>query len=160
MSIFVTSPEFNKGENIPPIFTGDGDNISPRLEWNNIPENTKSLALIMDDPDAPSGTFTHWVIFNIPADSLGIPEANTHNPQLPDGSLQGSNSTGGIGYYGPYPPAGSRHRYYFALYALDEKLDLKSRASKEQLLKAMEGHILDRGRLFGIYQRMPNFPMG
>jgi len=160
MSIFISSPEFNKGENIPPRFTGDGDNISPRLEWSNIPENTKSLALIMDDPDAPGGTFTHWVIFNIPADSLGIPEAITNELQLPDASLQGRNSAGGIGYYGPYPPAGNRHRYYFALYALDEKPNLKAGASKEQLLKSIEGHTLDRGRLFGIYQRIPNLPMG
>ncbi len=160
MSIFISSPEFKKGENIPPRFTGDGDNISPRLEWGNVPEKTSSLALIMDDPDAPGGTFTHWVIFNIPADSPGLPEAVASELQLPDGSLQGRNSTGGIGYYGPYPPAGNRHRYYFALYALDEKPDLKARASKEHLLKAMEGHILDRGRLFGVYQRMPNFPMG
>jgi Raf kinase inhibitor-like YbhB/YbcL family protein len=160
MSISITSPEFKKGEKIPPRFTGDGDNISPRLEWSNIPENTKSLALIMDDPDAPGGTFVHWVIFNMPADSTGLPEAAACEPQLPDGSLQGRNSAGGTGYYGPYPPAGSRHRYYFSLYALDEKLDLKVRSSKEQLVKAMEGHILDQGRLFGIYQRTAGFPMG
>lgn len=160
MSISITSPEFNKGEKIPPRFTGDGDNISPRLEWSNIPENTRSLALIMDDPDAPGGTFVHWIIFNIPADSPGLPEAVASEPQLPDGSIQGRNSASGIGYYGPYPPAGSRHRYYFSLYALDEKLDLKAMASKEQLVKAMEGHILDQGRLFGIYQRTTGFPMG
>jgi len=160
MSISISSPEFNKGEKIPPKFTGDGDNISPRLEWSNIPEKAKSLALIMDDPDAPSGTFTHWVIFNIPADSPGLPEAIANESQLPDGSLQGINSAGGIGYYGPYPPAGSRHRYYFTIYALDEKPDLKARASKERLLKAIEGHIIDQGRLFGVYQRKSGFPMG
>jgi Raf kinase inhibitor-like YbhB/YbcL family protein len=114
----------------------------------------------MDDPDAPSGTFTHWVIFNIPADSNGLPEAVVSEPQLPDGSLQGRNSAGGIGYYGPYPPAGSRHRYYFTLYALDEKLSLRAGASKEYLLKDIGGHTLDQGRLLGIYQRTPGFPMG
>ena len=160
MSIFISSPEFKKGEKIPPRFTGDGDNVSPRLEWSNVPENAKYLALIVDDPDAPGGTFTHWVVFNIPADNTGLPEAVANNPQLHDGTLQGRNSAGGIGYYGPYPPAGNRHRYYFSLYALDTKPDLRAGASKEQLLKAMEGHILDQGRLFGVYQRMPNFPIG
>ncbi|HEX78939.1 MAG TPA: YbhB/YbcL family Raf kinase inhibitor-like protein [Dehalococcoidia bacterium] len=160
MSIFVSSPEFDKGKSIPPRFTGDGDNISPRLEWSNIPDNTVSLALIMDDPDAPSGTFTHWVMFNMPADSTGLLEAVACEPCLPDGSLQGRNSAGGIGYYGPYPPAGSRHRYYFTIYALDIKPNLKTGASRDQLLKAMEGHILDSGRIMGLYQRTPGFPMG
>lgn len=160
MSIFVTSPDFNKGESIPPRFTGDGDNVSPNIKWDNIPEKAESLALIMEDPDAPSGTFVHWVIFNIPADSTGLPEAITCEPQLADGSIQGRNSSGGIGYYGPYPPPGNRHRYYFTVYALDKRLDLKAGTSKEQFIKTIEGHTLDRGRLFGIYQRGSGFPMG
>ena len=159
MTIAISSPEFKKAEKIPAKFTGDGQGISPRLEWSGFPEQTQSLALIMDDPDAPGGTFTHWVIFNIPAEKPGLPEAVPNEPRLPDGSLQGRNDSGGVGYYGPYPPIGSRHRYNFTLYALDRKLGLKAGASKEQLLKAMEGHILDQGRLFGVYQRMPNFPM-
>lgn len=160
MSIFVTSPDFDKGGYIPSRFTGDGDNISPSIEWDNIPEKAESLALIMDDPDAPGGTFVHWVIFNIPAGSNGLPEAIACEPQLADGSIQGRNSNGGIGYYGPYPPAGNRHRYYFSVYALDKKLELKAGTSKEQLLKTIEEHILDCGRLFGVYQRGSGFPMG
>ena len=159
MTLSISSPEFKNEEKMPPKFTGDGKNVSPRLEWSGIPEQARSLALITDDPDAPGGTFTHWVIFNLPAESPGLPEAVPNQPRLPDGSLQGRNDSGGVGYYGPYPPRGSRHRYNFTLYALDKKLDLKAGASKEQLLGAMEGHILDQGRLFGVYQRMSSFHM-
>jgi len=160
MSLFVSSPDFYKGANIPAEFTGEGDNTSPRLNWDNVPEKAVSLALIMDDPDAPSGTFVHWVIFNIPAASGGLPWSVPVEPQLEDGSIQGSNSGGGIGYYGPYPPPGNRHRYYFTLYALDTMLPLKAGASKQQLLQALEGHILDKGRFFGIYQRSGGLPIG
>jgi hypothetical protein len=159
MTLSVSSPEFKKAEKIPVKFSGDGQGVSPRIEWSGIPEKAQSLALIMDDPDAPGGTFSHWVIFNIPAGSKGLPEAVPSQPRLPDGSFQGKNSAGSIGYYGPYPPMGTRHRYYFSLYALDKKLELGSGISREQLLKVMEGRILDQGRLLGIYQRMPNLPM-
>lgn len=160
MAILVTSPEFKKAEYIPQKFTGEGDDISPPIEWGHIPEQAKSLAMVMDDPDAPSGNFTHWLIYNIPPGSNGLPEGVSPEDRLPDGSMQGRNSAGSSGYYGPYPPLGSRHRYNFSLYALDEKLDLKPGMSREQLLKAMDGHIIDQGRLTGIYARTPRTPFG
>ena len=159
MSLNISSPDFEKGAAIPIPFTGDGDNTSPRLKWDNLPENTKSLALIMDDPDAPAGTFVHWVVFNIPAASKGLPWSVPLEPQLEDGTIQGSNSGGGLGYYGPYPPPGKPHRYYFTLYALDTKLPLKAGASKQQLLSSMEDHVLDKGRFFGVYQRGGGLPV-
>ena len=159
MSLNISSPDFNKGDGIPTEFTGDGDNTSPRLSWQNIPEKAESLALIMDDPDAPAGTFVHWVVFNIPAASKGLPWSVPLEPQLEDGSIQGSNSSGGLGYYGPHPPPGIPHRYYFTLYALDAKLPLKAGASKQQLFNSMQGHVLDKGRFFGIYQRSGGLPL-
>jgi len=159
MAILVSSPEFKKAERIPPKFTGDGEDISPRLEWSNVPEKAKTLVMIMEDPDAPAGTFAHWVIYNIPASSRGLPEDVPDQPRLADGSMQGRNSAGGIGYHGPYPPMGSKHRYYFSLYALDDTLNLGPGASREQVLKALDGHIIDQGRLLGIFQRSPIMPM-
>ncbi len=159
MAINVSSPAFGHGERIPLQFSGEGEDISPPLEWSNIPDKAKSLALLMEDPDAPGGTFVHWVIFNIPAESKGLPEAVPDKPRLDDGSVQGRNTAGGIGYYGPLPPMGTRHRYYFTVYALDNMLGLGPGATREQVLKAIEGHVLDKGRLLGLYQRMPNIPL-
>ncbi len=153
MTLSISSPSFKEGEKIPAKYTCQGQDISPQLTCSGVPEHTKSLALIMDDPDAPGGTFTHWVIFNIPPNSSGLPEAVPTEPQLPDGSQQGRNDPGKIGYNGPFPPPGRPHHYRFTLYALDKKLDLKAGASKEQLLRAMEGHIIEQGRLTGIFQR-------
>jgi Raf kinase inhibitor-like YbhB/YbcL family protein len=107
----------------------------------------------MDDPDAPVGVFTHWVLFNLPAATTGLPEAVPTQAQLQDGSLQGKNDFGRTGYGGPCPPSGRPHRYQFTLYALDQTLDLKAGASKKQVLDAMQGHILAQGRLTGTYQR-------
>jgi Raf kinase inhibitor-like YbhB/YbcL family protein len=149
----ISSPEFNNNETIPSKFTGEGKGISPALEWTGIPTNTKALALIMDDPDAPSGLFIHWVIFNIPSDSKGLPEAVHNNLKLQDGALQGENTAGSIGYYGPFPPVGPRHRYQFHMYALDHKLNAKAGASRKQVLEAMEGHLIESNCLTGIYQR-------
>ncbi len=149
----ISSPDFKNDEVMPSKFTGEGEGISPALEWTGVPENTKSLALIMDDPDAPSGLFTHWIIFNIPVVSNGLPKAIPTNPKLDDGSIQGENTHGSIGYYGPFPPIGPRHRYQFHLYALDEKLTIKAGVSRKQALEAIEGHIIESACLTGIYQR-------
>ena len=153
MTLSISSPGFQEGERIPSKYTCQGQDISPQLDWGGVPKEAKSLALIMDDPDAPGGIFTHWVIFNIPPDSLKLPEAVSNEPQLPGSAQQGSNDGGGIGYYGPCPPPGRPHRYLFTIYTLDKELDLKAGASKGQLLKAMEGQILNQARLTGTYQR-------
>ncbi|MFC1932004.1 YbhB/YbcL family Raf kinase inhibitor-like protein, partial [Chloroflexota bacterium] len=153
MALSVSSPVFKGGESIPTRYTCEGQDISPPVEWNEPPVGTNSLALICDDPDAPVGVFTHWVIFNLPADSRGLPEALPAQPQLAAGALQGKSDFGRVGYGGPCPPPGRPHRYQFTLYALDQPLSLKSGASKQQVLEAMEGHILAQGQLTGTYQR-------
>lgn len=155
--IEVTSRAFTDGQPIPPKYTVDGDDVSPPLSWSGLPEGTKELALICDDPDAPAGTWVHWVMYKIPADANGLPEAvaKQPRPKEPPGVVQGSNSWGpgeNIGYGGPSPPSG-RHRYYFKLYALDSELELEPGVDKEALLQAMEGHILGYGELMGTYER-------
>jgi len=121
--------------------------------WSEPPQGTQSLALIVDDPDAPGGVFTHWVVFNILPDSRQLPEAIPTQAQLSSGALQGKNDFGRIGYGGPCPPPGRPHRYRFTLYALDRVLDLKAGVSKKQVVGAMQGHILTQGQLTGTYQR-------
>ncbi len=153
MGIELFSPAFKEGELIPRKYTCDGPNLSPPLQWQNVPAGTKSLALICDDPDAPAGTWVHWVIFNLPPHLSGLPENVPPQKELPDGSLQGKNDFGQIGYGGPCPPYGI-HRYFFKIYALDIKLDLKSGVTKSQLLSSMEGHILSQGQLMGRYGRI------
>jgi len=153
MAISLSSTAFKEGDRIPVKYTCDGQDVSPLLEWGQPPPGTRAFALIVDDPDAPGGVFTHWVIFNIPSDSRQLPEAIPAQAQLPDGALQGKNDFGRIGYGGPCPPPGRPHRYQFTLYALDQPLDLKAGVSKKQLLSAMQGHILAQGQLSGTYQR-------
>ncbi len=153
MTLEITSTAFREGDRIPDKYTCQGQDISPPLAWTEPPEVTQSLALIVDDPDAPVGVFTHWVIFNIPSDSRGLPEAVPAQDQLPSGALQGKNGFGRTGYGGPCPPPGSPHRYQFTLYALEQPLDLKAGASKKQVLEAMQGRILAWGQLTGTYQR-------
>ena len=131
---------------------GYGQNISPPLHWEGIPTGTQSLALICDDPDAPGGTWVHWVMWNIPAQSGGLAEEVPTDPNLADGSRQGITDFGRPGYGGPMPPSGT-HRYFFKVYALDTRLDLPARATKADLVKAMQGHILAQGELMGKYQR-------
>jgi len=152
MTIELTSTAFNAGEAIPAIYTCDGDDISPPLQWQNVPEGTGSLALIMDDPDAPRGTWVHWVLYNIPPSTGGLPENVAPADSLPGGGSQGRSSWNRVGYGGPCPPSGT-HRYFFKLYALDAELDLAPGATKEQLLAAMEGHVLAQGELVGTYAR-------
>ncbi|QHN08716.1 YbhB/YbcL family Raf kinase inhibitor-like protein [Methanothermobacter sp. THM-2] len=143
---------FNDGGRIPSRYTCDGENISPPLEWDGVPGEARSLALICDDPDAPSKVWTHWVIFNIPPTSGGLDENVPGMGRLPDGSVQGYNDSGTIGYRGPCPPSGV-HRYFFRLYALDTMLDLEPGAGKEDVLEAMEGHVLAEARIVGLYRR-------
>lgn len=148
----LTSPAFEREGTIPVLYTCDGENISPPLEWETPPTGTESLALIADDPDAPVGTWVHWVVYNIPAQAGGLPEGVPTEPELQDGTLQGTNSGRRTGYSGPCPPSGT-HRYYFKLYALNTTLELDAGATKSQLLEAMEGHILAAGEWMGTYAR-------
>lgn len=152
MSIEVTSSAFVHEGLIPRRYTCDGEDISPPLVWRGLPEGTMSLALIVDDPDAPRRTWVHWVIFNLPPGSGNLPENVPPQLSLPGDSRQGMNDFGRVGYGGPCPPAGM-HRYYFRIYALDSLLDLAPGSTKEALLKAMAGHILGEGELMGKYRR-------
>ena len=152
MSIKLTSPSFEDGEMIPSRHTCEGDDISPPLKWEGLPEGTKSIALIMDDPDAPRGTWVHWVFYNISPDKKALNENLPPNEVLDDGSLQGKNSWGSIGYGGPCPPRGV-HRYYFKLYALDSLTLAEPGATKEDLLESMGTHIIGQGQLMGRYER-------
>lgn len=152
MSIKVTSTAFSEGGAIPKLYTCQGKNISPPLSWTGVPAEAKSLALIMDDPDAPRGTWVHWVLYNIPPDSKGLEENIPHGPSLANGAKHGKNSWPKLGYGGPCPPSGT-HRYYFKLYALDIVLPQQGEATKAQILKAMEGHILAEGQLMGTYSK-------
>jgi Raf kinase inhibitor-like YbhB/YbcL family protein len=153
MTMSVSSPAFQEGESIPLRYTCEGEDISPQLTWSEPPAETQSLALIVDDPDAPGGVFTHWVLFNLPSDSRRLPEAVTVQEPLPSGVVEGENDFGRIGYGGPCPPPGSPHRYRFTLYALDKSLKLAAGVAGERVIEAMSGHILAWGRLTGTYQR-------
>ena len=154
MTFELTSSAFGQGEAIPVKYTCDGEDISPPLRWGDPPEGTQSFALIADDPDAPVGTWVHWVLFNLPAETRELPEQATP-PAGSQGSnyvVDGKNSWKRTGYGGPCPPGGT-HRYFFKLYALDTMLDLAAGATKEQLLQAMEGHILGQAEVMGTYSR-------
>jgi len=153
MSIQITSSVFKEGKTIPVKYTCDGKNISPALSWSGAPENTKSFALICDDPDAPMGTWVHWVVYNIPETMTSLPEAVPMKKTVLNNIIQGKTSFRKIGYGGPCPPRGPAHRYFFKIYALDTKLDLKAGVSKKDLLEAMEGHILAKGQLMRKYSR-------
>lgn len=153
MSIEITSTAFKAGQSIPKPYTGDGADQSPPLQWSEAPAGAKSIALICDDPDAPRGTWVHWVLFNLPAQARDLEEAVPTTETLANGAKQGKNDFGNIGYGGPAPPRGKAHRYFFKLYALDVALDLPSGATKAQLEAAMKGHVLAEGQLMGTYQR-------
>ena len=153
MSIELSSTAFQPGATIPKQFTGDGANQSPPLRWSEPPSGTKSLALICDDPDAPRGTWVHWVVFNLPAQTRELEEGVPTTGTLGNGAKQGKNDFGNVGYGGPAPPKGNPHRYFFTLYALDVVVDLPPGATKANLLDAMKGHILAEGQLMGTYGR-------
>lgn len=152
ISISITSPAFKEGEMIPDKYTLNGENISPPLNWADVPLNTKTFAIISDDPDTFGGDWVHWVIYNIPADITGLPENVPPKEVLDNTARQGNNDFPTIGYKGPQPPKGV-HRYMFKIYALDIELDLAPGATKQELLKAMEGHILSLGVLMGKYAK-------
>ena len=148
----LTSTAFGPNGTIPVIYTCDGQDISPPLQWGAPPAGTRSLALIVDDPDAPVGTWVHWVLYNLPASARAVSKAVAARAQLPDGSRHGKNDWGRKSYGGPCPPSDT-HRYFFKLYALDTRLTLKSRATKRQVEAAMQGHILAQTKLMGRYRR-------
>ena len=147
MSLELTSDAFANGQSIPVKYSCNGKNISPALAWNEPPASTQSFVLIVDDPDAPMGTWVHWVLFNIPDSTRSLQE-NTDTRAM----SAGKNSSGNIHYDGPCPPSGT-HRYFFKLYALDSTLSLSPGATKEQVLKAAEGHILAQGELMGTFSK-------
>jgi Raf kinase inhibitor-like YbhB/YbcL family protein len=149
----LTSTAFNEGGPIPARFTCDGSDASPALKWSAVPSGTKSLVLIADDPDAPVGTWVHWVLFDLPASASELVEDAPKSQYLPGGAKQGINDFKGLGYGGPCPPPGKPHRYFFKLYALDALLDLKPGATKKEVEQAMEKHILAQAQLMGTYKR-------
>jgi Raf kinase inhibitor-like YbhB/YbcL family protein len=148
----IKSSSFNHEDMITAKYTCDGQNVSPPLAWSGAPEKTKSFALICDDPDAPAGTWVHWVIFDIPASVNSLPEKISRQEEIAGLGKNGKNTSQHFGYDGPCPPSGT-HRYYFKLYALDTMLNLNAGLSKEDLLKAMKGHVLAEAQLMGRYKR-------
>jgi Raf kinase inhibitor-like YbhB/YbcL family protein len=152
MAITVTSASFKEGGMIPKQYTCDGKDVSPPLAWSGVPDGAKSIALICDDPDAPMGTWVHWVLFNLPPGTDGLAEGVPSSRTLENGAKHGANDFRKFGYGGPCPPGGT-HRYYFKVYGLDTMLDLDPGITKADLVKAMKGHILGEGQLMGRYKR-------
>jgi Raf kinase inhibitor-like YbhB/YbcL family protein len=146
MSMQIQSSAFANGEKIPKKYTCDGENVSPPLEWSGSPQDVRSLVLIVDDPDAPSGTFVHWLSYEIPADTTQIPEGGQVG-------IQGQNSFRKEGYGGPCPPKGPAHRYFFKIFALDSHLDLQKGATMKDVEAAMRAHVLAQGQMIGLYSR-------
>lgn len=152
MSLTLSTKSFAPGGEIPRKYTCEGDNLSPELSWSEPPKGTQNFALIADDPDAPSGTFTHWVLYGVSTETRQLAEGSSRG-QLPAGASQGRNDFGKTAYGGPCPPPGKPHRYFFKLYALDTKLGLKPGASKQQLEQAMKGHVLAQSEVMGTFKR-------
>jgi Raf kinase inhibitor-like YbhB/YbcL family protein len=152
LEIKLTSMAFKEGAPIPRAYTCDGVNVSPPLEWSGVPKTAKTIAIVCDDPDAPGGTWVHWVFYNLPADNIGLVENLPATEKLAAGGFQGTNDFQKTGYGGPCPPSGTHH-YYFKIYALDSELPLKAGATKAETMKAMEGHIVLQGQLMGTYSR-------
>jgi Raf kinase inhibitor-like YbhB/YbcL family protein len=148
----LTSPVFKHDGEIPSKYTCDGDDVSPPIEWSDIPSDARTLALICDDPDAPKKDFSHWVLFNIPPTAAALPEHVAARQELPDGSRQGKNDFGKVGYGGPCPPSGT-HRYRFTLYAIDTELRVPQASSRNDVEAAMKGHVLETAQLTGAYTR-------
>ena len=155
MALILSTTAFPAGGSIPSKYTCDGADVSPALAWAGTPAGTASYALIADDPDAPAGTWVHWVLFNLPGTSAALPEGVATTDQLAEfgGALQGKNDFKRIGYGGPCPPPGRPHRYFFKLYALDVVLPLKAGATKQDVERAMRGHVLAESSLMGTYAR-------
>ena len=148
-SMEISVDSFHRGEPIPREYSRNGGNVSPEVSWQNVPEGAKSIALVLDDPDA--NHFTHWVIFNVPPDKGGLPRDVPKQQRLADGSKQGLNSDRTFGYSGPHPPPGRPHHYYFRVYALDALLDLTGSENRSIIEKAMEGHVLAQGEVMGTF---------
>jgi Raf kinase inhibitor-like YbhB/YbcL family protein len=153
MSLKITSTAFEDGHVIPKRYTGDGEDVSPPLAWENPPKDTKSFVLICDDPDAPRGTWVHWVLFDLPPGVRELDAAVPVKGTIISGAKQGTNSFNNLGYGGPAPPRGKSHRYCFKLFALDRTLGLAIGATKEEVLEACAGHVLAEAQLMGTYQR-------
>jgi Raf kinase inhibitor-like YbhB/YbcL family protein len=153
IGLTVTSPAFFDGETIPERFTGDGDDVSPPLHWSPPPEGTKSLAVLCEDPDAPSGTFVHWLLWNLDADERGLQERITPHLEA-DQLVQGQNGFGRTGYAGPKPPRGEAHRYVFRVFALDHRPKIRCEATRVEFDRAIRGHVLAEGALIGRYARV------
>jgi Raf kinase inhibitor-like YbhB/YbcL family protein len=151
--INIQSSAFVDGEEIPEKYTCDAIDVSPPLRWDTIPEHTISFAILCEDPDDPTGTFTHWIIFNIPSDVKELPENLEKKEKLEKGIIQGVNDFGFSGYGGSCPPKGPAHRYFFRIYALDKTLNLSPPVKKNDFLKALNENILDEGQLMGKYRR-------
>ena len=153
MAFSISSSSFSSAGDIPKKFTCDDADVSPELSWTGAPAGVRSFALIADDPDAPAGTWTHWVLFDLPPQTTELPEGVPKVDELPGGGHQGRNDFRKIGYGGPCPPPGKPHRYFFKLYALDQTLNLKPGASKKEVEDAMQGHIVGKTELIGKYRR-------
>jgi Raf kinase inhibitor-like YbhB/YbcL family protein len=153
MSFAVRTDAFGNGAGIPAKYTCSGANLSPAVHWSEAPQAAKSLALIVDDPDAPGGTWTHWVIWDIPAQGAGLPEGVPHDESLSSGARQGKNDFGKVGYGGPCPPSGKQHRYFFRMYALDKVLELMAGSERPDLEDAMKRHILAQAEWMGTFKR-------
>lgn len=153
MSLTVTTSAFESGAAIPAEYTCKGADVSPALNWTGAPARTASFVVIMDDPDAPAGTWVHWVMWNVPESTHSLSQAVPKQEQFPDGSRQGRNSFGKIGYNGPCPPAGQTHRYFFRVYALDTKLELAAGADRAALGDAMGGHVLAKSEYMGTFHK-------
>jgi Raf kinase inhibitor-like YbhB/YbcL family protein len=149
----VFSSAFRDGASIPARYTCKGENISPPLAWTGAPAGTVSFALLLTDPDAPGGEFLHWLVFNLPADSAGLKEGQPNNFKLASGAVQGVNDFGRPGYGGPCPPPGRSHRYVFQLFALDQEIDPRAISRAADLIRAMDGHILARALMTGVFRR-------
>ena len=153
MTLQISSTAFQNESDIPKKFTCDGADVSPQLSWTEPPPSTQTFAVIADDPDAPVGTWTHWVLYDLPASVRELPENVSKVDALPNSARQGRNDFRKLGYGGPCPPPGKPHRYYFKLYALDAKLSLSPGASKQEVEQAMQGHVLANAELMGKYGR-------
>jgi Raf kinase inhibitor-like YbhB/YbcL family protein len=153
--ILLTSAAFEQGAPIPYVYTCEGNDISPPLAWSGAPVNTRTYALVCDDPDAPRGPYTHWILYNISGDAVELQPAVPTLPELPSGARHGRNTAGDMAYAGPCPPPGKPHRYFFRLYALDISLNLPPGVTKNELEQAMDQHILAQGTLMGTYQHRP-----
>ncbi len=153
MAFALTSSAFSSGAGIPQQYSCKGADISPPLQWSGAPAHTASFALVMEDPDAPGGTWVHWVLWNLPASTHSLPEGVAKRERLDDGARQGRNSNRKTAYSGPCPPGGQTHRYFFHLYALDEKLDLAPDASSVELARAMQGHTLGQAEYMGTFHK-------